>query len=660
MTAPNSNPLFATLAELLKADARLVSSDGQLLRNTAIEFAQQGDPVLIRALRADAHLRATFFVEVDDILVFDSQRFGWVIRNREFLPDSYTRFRNLIGLADAQGRIIAATRDVELVWPYKDCFLEAGQEREQEKRREIFYNQTLAPDDIDSLLAPKVLTEATRYTAEGTTPAESFEDDDNLILRGNNLVALASIAERYAGQVKLIYIDPPFGTGSDGFEYNDRFALSSWLTFMKNRLEFAQRLLSDDGALFLHISDLRVHHVRLLLDEIFGPQNMINLITVKTRSPSGFKTVNPGVFESAEYIFAYAKNKRHWNYNTQHVGASYDANFKFEVIDNTGSESNWEIRDVKAAVAQELGFTSTRQAKQELGTAYEAAIAEYALTNRERVFRYTEINFDAGRDTLALKERSLEEPNRVFRLERDGLNDRLIHQGKEIYFYAKKVREIDGVLVPTTLLTNIWTDIPYEGIANEGTVQLKRGKKPERLLRRILNMASKESDLVLDFFLGSGTTAAVAHKMRRRYIGIEQLDYVETKAVRRLSRVVAGAQDGISKLEGWEGGGSFVFVKLLALNERFVEEIGAATTAEGLAALIPTLESSASLDFRVDLARLRGEGFGDLDLEDQKRVLMAALDKNRLYVNYDEMADEEFAVQETDRKFTNSFYGVGS
>ena len=179
------------------------------------------------------------------------------------------------------------------------------------------------------------------------------------------------------------------------------------------------------------------------------------------------------------------------------------------------------------------------------------------------------IGANAGREVLEARDRSAQDPHTVLEVRREGLYDVYICGGQEMTFYTRKVREIDGERVPSMQLTNIWTDTPYEGIAKEGRVTLKGGKKPERLLRRIIEMSTDPGDLVLDYHMGSGTTCAVAHKLGRRYIGVEQLDYGDNDSLRRLRGVVDGDTSGISKAVGWKGGGSFVSCRLLSLNQAY-------------------------------------------------------------------------------------------
>lgn len=178
---------FDTVVTVLKQDERFFTADGELLRNAVYESAMKMDSNLLKLLYQNETTRSHFFTDVDGISVFDKVGFGWVINNRSFLPDSYTRYKNKIGLTNANGDYISTSNDVSLVFPYKDCVLEGGQTKEDQKRSEIFYNETLAPDEVDRLLYPKVLTNAVKYTADGVAPCSSFQDTDNLIIRGNNL-----------------------------------------------------------------------------------------------------------------------------------------------------------------------------------------------------------------------------------------------------------------------------------------------------------------------------------------------------------------------------------------------------------------------------------------------------------------------------------------
>lgn len=222
-------------------------------------------------------------------MFFDKNKFVWVLESKELLSDSFTMYKNKIGLVDSKNNLISQKQDVSLVLPYKDCILEGGQIKEDQKRDEIFYNETLAPDRVNRLLAPKVLGNDKRYTKDGIEENIEFKENDNLIIKGNNLIALSSLLERFEGKVQLIYIDPPFNTGKDTFKYNDKFNRSTWLTFMKSRLEIARRLLTNNGAIFVHIDYNESHYLKILMDEVFGESNFINEIVWCYTGPGYWK-----------------------------------------------------------------------------------------------------------------------------------------------------------------------------------------------------------------------------------------------------------------------------------------------------------------------------------------------------------------------------------
>ena len=269
---------YFELLDLLKQDPkqRFYADNGKdLLRNKVYECAMKMDKDLIKLLLSNNRMKEKFFTDIDGTLVFDKTAFGWAINNKAFLQDSYTRFKNTIGLIDSKEQFISSKNDVVLSFPYKDCVLEGGQTKDDQKRGEIFYNELLAPDDVDRLLAPKVFTNMKRYTKDGEESITEFDDKDNLLIKGNNLLALSSILKRYEGRVKCIYIDPPYNTGSDTFNYNDNFNHSSWLVFMKNRLLLAKRLLREDGSIFVQCDDYEDAYLKVLMDEIFGEENKV-------------------------------------------------------------------------------------------------------------------------------------------------------------------------------------------------------------------------------------------------------------------------------------------------------------------------------------------------------------------------------------------------
>ena len=665
------------LEKTLKQDSRFIGEDGKILKTKVYDACMDMDELLLKSLISNEVLKSHFFVEVNGTLIFDKTKFAWVLESREFLPDSYTMFKNKIGLADSKGNLISHQSDVTLIWPYKDCVLEGGQTKEDQRRNEIFYNETLAPDEINRLLYPKVFTNAKRYSADGVEEIAEIEETDNLIIKGNNLLALSSLLKRYEGQVKCIYIDPPYNIGGDGFNYNDKFNHSTWLTFMKNRLKVAHELLAPTGAIFVQIDYHEVAYLTVLMDGIFGRDNFVQMISVRTSSPAGFKTVNPGPIDVTEYILFYTKNRSSFRFKKMYVPVGYDTNYNFYIENIDDSPEAWRLKPLRDVIYElngiELGSTpqvSASNARKQWGEHWkiirEQAMGEFALENADRVVSIRDPQKPSKRLRELLK-RSREERDRVFVYEKsdnsedNGTNhDNLgcIINGGSLSFYSNKVQEVDGKRAPTELLTDLWTDISWDGIANEGKVRLKNGKKPEALLRRIIKMASNEGDLVLDFFLGSGTTAAVAHKMGRQYIGVEQLDYGNNGPFKRLSEVVDGDTTGVSRAGNWQGGGSFVYCELMEQNESIASALQTASTSEEVQAILNRVTDDGLIIPSVlpDDLRAHMDEFAQMPLEQQKKLVMELLDKNKLYVNLCDMEDEELAVNEKDKAFTKSFY----
>lgn len=658
--------LYHELEALLKEDSKYRMDDGTLIKNKIVSDALNLNPELLKYLISNDNLKKNFFSELDKVLVFDKVKFQQFVMNKSFLPDSYTAYKNKIGLTTDDGRFISESREVVLAWPYKDCVLEGGQTKEDAKRDEIFWSETLAPDEINRLTEPKAFTGFKRYDRDGVHNVDHLRPTDNLIIKGNNLLTLYSLRKKYAGRIKLIYIDPPYyfvaNKSEDTFNYNSNFKLSTWCTFMKNRLEVARELLSEDGAIFVQISDDGVGELHLILKDVFnrnGENNFINKITVKTKSPSGFASVNPGVFETAEYILGFAKNKSRWCFNQQYVKSEYDTNYDSYIVNPDDNFENWQFEKIDTAIAKELGYEDKREALENVSKfVFNQMVADFALKNRNRVFRLTAINDNAASEAVELREQSRQNPTRIYCLKREGNYDLYVTKAQEIAFYSKKIRNIDGEEVPTMQLTNIWSDISYEGIAKEGNVQLKGGKKPEKLIRRIVEMASNPGDIVLDFFAGSGTTASVVHKLGRQFITCDQLDSQIDMSLTRLGNVVKGDQSGISKSVNWHGGGSFVYCELAKANQQFVAEIEAAETHEALTDIWAQMQATGFLNYKIDISTVNESAtdFAALSLDDQKRFLMDCLDKNMLYIPISDMEDEEYDIGDEDKRLTKEFY----
>ena len=651
--------LYHELEQLLRMNSRYCMDDGTLLKNRIVEDALSLNPRLIKLLLDNDKMKVVFFQDVDGVMVFDKIKFQRFVSDTQFLGGSYTMYKNKIGLTDENRRFISESREVVLSWPYKDCVLEGGQTKEEAKRNEIFWNETLAPDEVNRLTEPKVFSHFKRYDKDGEHEVEHLTNADNFIIKGNNLLALHSLKKKYAGKVKLIYIDPPYNTGSDEFGYNDNFNHSSWLTFMKNRLEVAKTLLSDKGCIFVHIDHHELYYIGVLLDSIFGVENKVQVISVKTATPAGFKTVNPGPIDVTEYILFYTKHKNSFTFKKAYVPVDYNKNYNL-VLNRNDDVTKWKFTLIKDAMLQSLGFASETEAKSKYGEMWKTLksqlIAQYAFDHAEDVVSIRDPHKPT--DTVkALMKKSKELGHVIEQVREDGTSS-YFYNGGALAFYSNKMQIIDGEKCITELLTDFWNHISWAGIANEGGVKLKNGKKPEKLIKQIIEMTTSEKDLVVDFHLGCGTTAAVAHKMNRQYIGIEQLDYGKNDSKIRLKNVIDGDKTGISKAVGWQGGGSFVYCELAKANDKFADEIEQAETSEQLKDIWGRMKATDYLNYKVDIKEVdaNAESFDGLSLEDQKRFLIECLDKNLLYVALSDIDSNEYGVTEEDRRLTREFY----
>lgn len=670
---------YIELLDLLKQDPenRFYSENGKdLLRNKLYECAMKMDKDLIKLLLSNERIKNKFFTDVDGLLVFDKTAFGWAINNKAFLNDSYTRFKNTIGLIDSNEQFISSKNDVVLSFPYKDCVLEGGQTKEDQKRDEIYYNELLAPDDVDRLLAPKVFTNAKRYTKDGEEVITSFNDNNNLIIKGNNLLALSSILKRYEGKVKCIYIDPPYNTGSDSFKYNDNFNHSTWLIFMRNRLKLAYKLLKSDGYLFVQCDDNEQAYLRVLIDEIFNKDNFINVVTVKTKigGVSG-SSEGKSLKDATEFINIYAKNKSESLLNPVYVKTPL--NKYVQQYQDDGK--SWKYTSIitnmsgKKKVKEIDGFTfysyDTFETKSVTRFAKDNGLTVDEVYNKynDKIFRTTNAQSSIRQTVISetkdinsvivgceyIPTKGKNKGNLVEILYKDTnrnmlmfLSDCVQKEGNN-YYYLEKV-------------STLWDDIQYNNISKDGGVDFANGKKPETLIKRVLDLATKKNDIILDFHLGSGTTCAVAHKMQRQYIGIEQLNYGENDSVVRLNNVINADKTGVSTNEdiNWQGGGSFVYCELKELNQKYIDEIMIADD-DKLIDLYPQITESEFISYKADINKLKEgiEDFKRLETEEKRRFLIEILDKNLLYVNYSDIEDEDFCISEEEKAFTKSFYG---
>ncbi len=582
----------------------------------------------------------------------------------------YTKYSNKIGLySTSKGSFIQNDTDVVLNFPFKDTVLEGGMSKEDVGREERFLHLEIDTKDIDTLEEPKVLSNFHYVDKDGDkqlSAASNIEFFDiegnlkqNLLIKGNNLLALYTLRQLLAGKVKLIYIDPPYNTGNDGFRYNDSFNHSAWLAFMKNRLEIARELLADDGSIFISIDNNEVGYLQILGDEVFGKKNRKNTIVVKRGSVTGAKVINPGLVNITEFVLVYAKDTDNWKPNRLLRKKDRDDRYGTYITNYEDHYSKWRFVPLLEAFANSLGISKS-ELKKTLKDEFETKIGEFILSEPRRVIRFASLDEKSiSKKAVELKKQSIENPGVTFFMEREGKRPYYVHNGGIILFASDRLSEIDGETTFSEPLSDIWDDVLPNDLHNEGGVDFRKGKKPEKLIQRLIALGSNEGDIVLDYHLGSGTTSAVAHKMNRRWIGIEQMDYIEDVTKKRLSKTVEGEQSGISKFVDWNGGGSFVYFELKKYNQEYFDRIMRARSLSELEDLYVDMRNNAFLKSWFDRNEFeKDENFRKLNIEQRKQKLIDVLDENQLYLNYADMGDTRHQVSDDEKSLTEKFYGT--
>jgi adenine-specific DNA-methyltransferase len=649
--------IYHHLEKQLKKEPNFVTDTNELKKWVIIDRARNYDEELLELLLTENELKAHFFVEVNGTLIFKQEQFIQFLEQKNYLNNSYTQFKNKVGLT-IDGKFLKQRNEVALVWPFKDCILEGGQSREEDKREEIFFNEILAQDEITQLLEPKVLTNARRFNKDGGQAFDLFNRNeegtitDNLIVKGNNLLALHTLKEEFAGKVKMIYIDPPFNTGNDSFKYNDSFNHSTWLSFMRNRLEISKILLKKEGLLFVNIDDIEQAYLKVLCDEIFNRENFVNVIAVKSSTPSGTKTAHKEktIIKQKDLILVY-KNGGSLNLTPQYVKReSWDGHYSLFLNKKDGYQLTKLIDKIRSI--KELNNIG----KLDDININDRKFKDFYLKNAESICR---LQSHKNKDAEKI---SREKKDTVYEHFVEGVSKGLYYNGQVITPLSQGIKKVYSnqkySLDLGMLLCDFWSDIDFQNTQNEGGVSFPTAKKPETLIARIIDLSTNENDIVLDYHLGSGTTAAVAHKMNRQYIGIEQLNYGENDSVVRLQNVIKGEQSGVSKAMNWQGGGEFVYLELKKYNQAFIEQIEEAKTTDDLLLVWEAMKEKSFLNYNVDIQKHEAhlEEFKALTLQEQKKHLCELLDKNQLYVNRSNLEDDLFACSEEEKKVTNDFY----
>lgn len=582
-----SSTILNEISDVLN-DIEKYWTNENLAKQIIIEDLRKNDTKLISKLLSSEIINEIYVQDIDGYKIFDKEAFISMLRYKNYWMDSYTKYANKIGLT-ADGKYLNYNSDVVLDFPFKDCILEGGMTKEDSilKNNEKFYNQVIAKDEVDTLLAAKVFNNIKKFDKYDEHLVKDISNRDNIVIKGNNLIALSSLQKRFNQRIQTIYIDPPFNTDKDSFKYNDKFNESTWLTFMKNRLNIAKELLTESGNIFIHIDNNEVHVLKVLCDEIFGKDNFVEEYIWSYGSASGGRAAGSKPVNIHDYILHYSK--------------------KYE--------------------------------------------------KRKQIKQFTPYSEKYINDWFKYKD----EDGRLYQRRHRGKNE----SGENVW-EKQYLDESKGVP-----LTSVWTDINQvyanpqaykKGNKSTSEIELEfgnSGQKPEKLIQRILNMSTEEGDIVLDFFMGSGTTAATALKMNRQFITIEQLQGQVNIAQNRLLDTLKGKKSGVSKDEDWQGGGSFIYAELAKENQEIVESIINCDNKEELNHQINKLLNNGVLNYEVDFDKFINtkKEFNELEIEYQKEVLIRILDNNQLYVNYSDMEDSAYSFTKDEIAFNHSFYG---
>jgi len=661
--------------EVLKADERLWSEDKKEFNHTLlIDLLEKVDEKIIELFLPIEEIREKFFVKIKDVFVFKINDFRFFMEENK-IDNSYTAFKNRIGLTDGK-RFIKDTQDIVLDFPFKDCVLEGGQSTEEgldtyfeydetvnktqvgqgykagtynqktAKRKEIFFNQVLAKDEIDRLRDPKALVNWKRFTKDGEQEVREIKRDEsgtikeNMIIKGNNLLALHSLKQQFAGKVKLIYIDPPYNTGGDAniFTYNNTFNHSTWLTFIKNRLEVGEQLLRDDGFIAISIDHCELLYLGVLADNIFGQNNRLGIVTV-VHKPEG-RSQQKFFGTSNEYLLVYAKNKANANFNNIIITER-----KKETFDKEDNIGKYKLRSFIR------GEVLRKQAPDLFYPIYVSPDLQHiTLEANEGYEEIYPISGTTERIWFLVPE-SFKKKNQKNEIvaQRNSSN-------KVNIFYKVREREV---------FVTHWADKKYNAIAH-GTKLLEKilGRKafsyPKSVYQiiDILKIMTSDDDIILDFHAGSGTTGHATIALNKEdggnriFILVEQLNEHIDICTERNQKVME--KENID--------GDFLYFELAKWNETAKEKILDCESLEELLIFFDEMYERYFINYNLKTKEfkekvLKEPKFLGLSLEEQKKIFIAMLDNNQMYVNKSEMADKKYSIPEQDQVLTAKFYG---
>ena len=637
--------LLKELESILKQEEEFVSGDGKLLKNSVIEAGLRLDSSLLNLLIGNETTKKAFFTEAGTALVFDKIAFQKFVSNKQFLANSYTSFKNKIGLSDGGDGYLRQGNDVVLNWAYKDCVLECGMTKEEKERDEIFYNTILAPDEITRLYAPKVFTNFEKWDAEAIKKGSAKEvteikSTDNLLIKGNNLLALHCLKERYAGKVKLIYSDPPYNTPGDAnsFTYNNSFNHSTWLTFMKNRLSVARTLLSENGFMVMAIDHCELFYLGVIADEIFGRDNRLGVVTVLTnprgRQFASFFSV------TTDYMLVYAKDKNQAVFN--------------KVAIDENKKASFTEKDERGLYRLENLIRT-------------ANIEDKLENDRDNYFYPIYVSPNLDDITLDFKigysEALPRDKGRDYSWEVKKSTFRKRHASDEHEYVARKddkgdVRIFKKYREQQMIVTH-WFDKKYNSTFHGtrllekliGKAEAGNASYPKSLytIIDVLKIMTEGKDVILDTNGGSGTTGQAVLNLNkedggdRSFILLEQLEKHVGVTKKRLDRVISSEVYTYCELKEW--------------NERYIQEIFRAKTHADIKKTYEAIKREAFYRYDVDMEGFKTKDFGELSLDEQKEALCKCLDVNHLYVNYSERDDARYNVTEEEKELTKKLYG---
>lgn len=649
--------LYETLENQLKKENNFVADNGELKKWVVINKAQNYDADLITLLLDNKELKETFFIDVKGTLVFNHNLFVQFLEQKNYLNDSYTQYKNKVGLTIG-GKYLKQRNEVALVWPFKDCVLEGGQSREEDKREEIFFNEILAQDEITQLLEPKVLTNAKTYDKDGEKAFTGFTRDaelnkkrglpentitDNLIIKGNNLLALHSLKKEFAGKVKLIYIDPPYNTGGDAetFTYNNNFNHSTFYTFLKNRFQIARTFLRDDGFICIAIDHYELYYLGVIADEIFGRDNKIGIVSV-VHKPEG-RNQEKFFGTSNEFMLVYAKNKS--NAEFQDVILDKELAKRYDKEDGDGKYR------LKNFIRLTDGKYSLRENKPHF---------YYPIYINESLDKFSIEPIEGYKPVYPITDKGVE---RTWKTTKKTflklINDNNIVAEKsedENIVLFEKLREKQ--VIKTHWVKKEYHAYHFGTKLLENTLGRKAFSFPKSLYTVFdtLKIMTKLQDIIMDFHAGSATTAHAVIELNkedegnRRFILVEQLNEHIEICIERIQKVLIKDKSSFA----------FTYLELKKHNQTFIERIETAKDTKALLAIWEEMKAKSFLNYNVDIKKQEEhiDDFKKLDLTQQKQHLLEILDKNQLYVNLSSLENKDFACSDAEKQVTQDFYQI--